>query len=148
LVRELRSRVPNFVGLKVSSSDLGRVQEYLAAGGDGLVMYTGADGLMLPSLAAGTSGSVSGNANVFPELFCGLYSAFQVGDWARALTLQRQINQVRRILRDGLHPAFFKAALAYRGIKGGRVRSPMRELTQEERAELVASLKELVPGLS
>jgi len=140
--------VPNFVGLKVSSSDLGRVQEYLAAGGDGLVMYTGADGLMLPSLAAGTSGSVSGNANVFPELFCGLYSAFQVGDWARALTLQRQINQVRRILRDGLHPAFFKAALAYRGIKGGRVRSPMRELTQEERAELVASLKELVPGLS
>ncbi|MFO7698522.1 MAG: dihydrodipicolinate synthase family protein [Anaerolineae bacterium] len=145
LVRELRSRVPNFVGLKVSSSDLGRVQEYLAAGGDGLVMYTGSDGLMLPSLATGTSGSVSGNANVFPELFCGLYEAFQAGDWARALALQRQINQVRRILRDGLHPAFFKAALSHKGLNGGRVRSPMRELTPEERTELVASLENLGP---
>lgn len=147
LVRSLREIAPNFAGLKVSGSDLGKVQEFMVAGGDGFAILTGADGLMLPALAIGASGSVSGNANVFPELFCGLYDAFRAGDWARAQTLQRHINTVRAVLRDGLHPAFFKAALSRRGIRGGKVRSPMRELSASERSELDLALDRLESNL-
>jgi len=132
VVRRLRATMPNFVGMKVSSSDLNRVQEFIAAGGEGFSVLTGSDGLVLPGLSIGACGSVSGNANVFPRLFCELYQAFRSGDWATALAHQRRINQVRRVLFDGLHPAYLKAALAYRGLNGGRVRPPMRELTPDE----------------
>ena len=40
------------------------------------------------------------------------------------------------MLRDGLPPAYFKAALALRGVPAGRVRPPMRELTEREMVEL------------
>jgi dihydrodipicolinate synthase/N-acetylneuraminate lyase len=50
------------------------------------------------------------------------------------------INRVRRILRDGMHPACFKAALAMRGVEVGRVRPPMRELSETEIAEIRSAL--------
>jgi len=113
-----------------------RFQEYVAAGGEGFVPINGVDGLMLPALALGAVGQISGNVNAFPEVFCGLYDAFIAGDVERARSHQCTINRIRRMLRDGLHPAYFKAALALRGVPAGRVRPPMRELTEREMAEL------------
>ena len=136
LLRRLLDAAPNIAGIKLSSLDLMRFQEYVAAGGEGFVPVIGADGLMLPALTLGAAGQISGNANVFPEAFCALYDAFMAGDVERARSHQRAINRIRPVLRDGLHPAYFKAALALRGVPAGRVRPPMRELTEREMVEL------------
>ena len=77
-----------------------------------------------------------GNANVFPEVFRGLYDAFMAGDVERARSHRCTINHIRRMLRDGLRPAYFKAALPLRGVPAGRVRPPMREFTEREMVEL------------
>ena len=64
------------------------------------------------------------------------YDAFVAGDVERARSHQCTIDRIRLALKDGLPPAYFKAALALRGVPAGRVRPPMRELTEREMVEL------------
>ena len=136
LLGRLLGAAPNIVGMKVSNPDLLRLQEYREVGGEGFAVFCGVDGLMLPALALGARGQVSGNANVFPEIFCRLYDAFVAGNIEGARKQQRLISRVRWLLRDGLHPAYFKAGLRLRGVPAGYVRPPMRELVAEELEEL------------
>jgi len=143
LLKRLRDAAPNIAGIKSTNPDLMRFQEYVAAGGEGFVPVNGVDGLVLPALALGAVGQISGNVNAFPEVFRGLYDAFVAGDLERARSHQCTINRIRRMLKDGLHPAYFKAALALRGVPAGRVRPPMRELTEREMVELERGMEAL-----
>jgi 4-hydroxy-tetrahydrodipicolinate synthase len=143
LVKRLRAAAPNIVGMNSSNSDMLRFQEYLKAGGEKFIVLCGVDGLMLPALAVGAKGQVSGNANVFPELFADLRRAFFAGDMETARAKQRTINEVRGVLKDGLHPAYFKAALEMRGVHCGRVRPPMRALSPQELGAMRSALSEL-----
>jgi 4-hydroxy-tetrahydrodipicolinate synthase len=143
LLKRLRGAAPNIVGIKSSNPDLLRFQEYVEIGGEGFIPLCGVDGLMLPALILGARGQVSGNANAFPEPFRALYDAFTIGDMDLARSKQQMINRIRLILKDGLHPAYFKAALALRGIPAGRVRPPMRELKPEELAVMESEIREL-----
>lgn len=143
LLEHLRSAAPNIVGIKSSNPDLLEFQEYVEAGGEGFTALCGVDALMLPALALGAHGQVSGNTNAFPEPFRALYDAVTVGDLERARSKQQLIRRICQVLKDGLHPAYFKAVLTLRGIPAGRVRSPMRELTVGEWAELERGIHEL-----
>jgi len=143
LLKRLRDAVPNIVGVKSSNPLLTRFQEYLTVGGNGFLAFNGVDGLMLPALAMGASGQISGNSNVFPEVFCDLYDAFVAGDLERARSQQALVDRIRFTLKDGLHPSYFKAALALRGISAGRVRAPMRELSKQELVQMEQGLREI-----
>ena len=142
LLGRLLGAAPNIVGAKITDPNLLRLQEYQEVGGDEFAIFFGGDGLMLPALALGVQGQVSGNANVFPEIFCCLYDTFMAGNIEGARKQQRLINRVRWLLRDGLHPAYFKAGLKLRGIPAGFVRPPMRELSPEEFGELERGMLE------
>ncbi len=142
LLERLLAAAPNIVGIKSSNTDLLRLQAYLAVGGPEFLTVCGVDGLMLPALALGAQAQISGNSNAFPEIFCALYDAFAAGDMARARMQQQRINRVRQILKDGLHPAYFKAALNLRGVAAGWVRPPMRELTDHELRALEREISE------
>ena len=143
LFARLLDAAPNIVGIKSSNPSLLRLQEYLDVAGDRAGVFCGVDGLMLPALAMGARGQISGNANAFPEVFRDLHAAFARGDLDRARALQRLVNAIRRVLRDGASPAYFKAVLRCRGVSVGRVRPPMRDLTSGE----VRALREGLQGL-
>ncbi len=143
LFERLLRAAPNIVGIKSSNPSLIRLQEYIEVGGDRVAVFCGVDGLMLPALTLGARGQISGNANVFPEVFCDLYEAFLSGDQLRALSLQRLVNRIRAVFRDGVTPAYFKAGLRLRGISVGRVRAPMRELKPEESQAVEEGLRAL-----
>jgi 4-hydroxy-tetrahydrodipicolinate synthase len=143
LLRRLRDAVPNIVGVKSTDPDLVRFQDYLEVGGKNFLAFNGVDGLMLPALALGARGQVSGNANAFPELFRSLYDAYMRGDMQQARAKQMLINGARRALKDGLHPAYYKAVLRLRGVPAGEVRAPMREITPQEQKEMERALCEL-----
>ena len=141
LLAQLMAAAPNICGLKITSPNLLDLQELKRTGGQDFVVYCGIDGLMLPALALGARGQVAGNANAFPELFVGLAEAFQEGNLELARTYQTRINQVRRMLKDGMHPAYFKYALKLRGVPAGCVRAPMRELSREEADQLEEAIE-------
>lgn len=143
LLARLRAAAPNIAGFKSSNGDLIRFQEYMDAIGPGGVPLCGVDGLMLPALALGSMGQVSGNSNAVPELFRRVYDAFRAGDLEAARAAQAAVNRARRALHDGVHLAYFKAALTLRGVPGGRVRAPMRELTPAQIDQLRADLQTL-----
>lgn len=143
LLARLREATPNIVGFKSSNGDLMRFQAYMDAAGPEAVPLCGVDGLMLAALALGSRGQVSGNANAVPELCRRVYDAFQEGDLAAARAAQQAVNRTRRVLSDGVHLAYFKAALTLRGVPAGRVRAPIRELSRAQIDQLRRDLQAL-----
>ena len=141
LLERLRKAAPNIVGVKCSNNDMVRFQDYIRIGGEGFIPCFGVDELMLGSLAFGSHGQVSGNANSFPEPFIQLYEAFEAGNIKLAQQLQQVVNAISRIHHAFTTPAYFKATLQLRGINAGRVRQPMRELTSEELEEVKKEVK-------
>ena len=125
VVAEIAERCTNVVGLKESSGSLSQVIDTVAMC-PRLHVIQGSDGLLLPALTMGIQASVSGNANMFPELFVKLFDAFWQGDLRAARMAQEQINVIRRVLKDGTDLSLFKAILTKRGIAFGCVRPPLR----------------------
>ncbi len=131
LVAAIVERCPNVVGMKDSSGNLQQVIDSLPLRGGRFNIAMGSDGLVLSALAAGAPASVSGNANVFPELFVELFQSFWRGDLPAAQSAQARIQHVRRILKDGGDLSLFKAILARRGLPVGGVRAPLLNAPRE-----------------
>jgi 4-hydroxy-tetrahydrodipicolinate synthase len=129
LAARIVSRCSNVVGIKDSTGNLSQTIEYLALGPDFQVAQ-GADGLILAGLAAGIQATVSGNANVFPELVVAVFEAWWRGDLAAARTAQARLTSVRHALGDGLDLSVFKQVLARRGVPVGDVRAPLPAATE------------------
>ena len=141
LLIRLREAAPQYSAIKLSSLDLIHFQEYVQIGGEDFSPLCGTDALALPALSIGSRGQISGNSNVFPQVFRRLLDAYKAGDLEQAQKEQVQINQIREVLKDDL--AHFKAALELRGIKVGRTRPPLRALNQEEHEALKVGLEQL-----
>lgn len=126
------AEVPNIVGIKNSMEDMRRLCRLIDETPADFDVIQGCDTLLMPGLIYGASGSVSGNSNVFPELFVGLYRAVQEKNYEKAKGLQLLINKVARILKNGAHLAYFKKALEYRNFKPSFTRKPLLDMTEQE----------------
>jgi 4-hydroxy-tetrahydrodipicolinate synthase len=143
LIARLAADVPNIAGLKDSTGDFAALQANMAATDRPFTVLSGSDAFALAGLALGTVGFVSGNSSAFPEVFVGLWNAFQRGDLAAARRYQQLIHRIRAALKDGGNLAYFKTALALRGIPAGPVRPPRPNLSESEVTELRKSLQPL-----
>jgi 4-hydroxy-tetrahydrodipicolinate synthase len=141
LFNQLRLTFPNILAIKLSSIDLIRFQEYIQLGGPNFNPLCGVDALFLPALSIGSCGQVSGNANVFPEVFRRLLDAYLQSDFETAKQQQILINEIRSLLKD--HLAFFKAAMKLRGLPVGDPRPPIRSLSEQEIADLEQGINNL-----
>jgi 4-hydroxy-tetrahydrodipicolinate synthase len=66
-----------FAGMKDSTGDFARHEAYLdALRGEDFELYVGAEPLLVPSVRAGSAGSINGLANCRPELFTAVRDAF------------------------------------------------------------------------
>jgi dihydrodipicolinate synthase/N-acetylneuraminate lyase len=130
VVEQLRERVSNLAGLKVSESPFDRVAAYLDLG---LPVFVGAEPLIPQGLAAGATGSVSGLAAAFPEI---VRAVVDVPDDAGAARLGELRAAVER------HPfqAALKVALGARGVPVlPDVRAPL-ELLDADGADAIREL--------
>jgi dihydrodipicolinate synthase/N-acetylneuraminate lyase len=141
LLRRILDRTENIVAIKLSDPNLIQLQEYIQAGGENFSTLCGVDALALPALSVGAVGQVSGNSNVFPEVFCALYEAFAAGDLQKARRQQVLINRIRAVLKDDI--AHFKAAMTYRHLSVGNTRPPLRRLNARETEDLQRGLQTL-----
>jgi len=134
-------RAPNFVGIKDSSGDLTNTMGYISACPPGFRTFMGRDTLIYAGLSYGCVGAVAATANVAPDLVVGIYNAFQEGDLALALELQRRLEPLRRAFALGSFPVVVKDAMELMGLPAGPCRAPIQSLTGEPRQELIAILK-------
>lgn len=134
---------PNVVGIKDSSGDLSLLIRFMEVRGGAFNVVIGSDILFFPGLIMGARACVSGNANVFPELFVSLFEAFKNADYERCRAFQEKINAIIYILGDGKDLSLFKEVLGQRGVRAGEVRPPLRQASQDEVLACIRSLREL-----
>lgn len=131
------------VSIKDSSGNMGHFLRLLRVARPDVTVLMGDDALILPAMAAGAHGAVSGLANVCPEVFVRLYAAIRGEDWPLARRLQAQVIAGQdAIMAESSIPASLKAVLAARGIAVGDPKPPMAPLSADARERVVRALRE------
>ncbi|WP_255196340.1 dihydrodipicolinate synthase family protein [Halorarius litoreus] len=131
-------------GIKDSSKDVPWLGQAIDAHPE-LTFLAGSDSLLFTGLQVGCTGMVSAVANVYPDLVCALYEAYDDGDRDRARELQSRVYDVRDALKRGPYMAGVKTALGLRDDAPdcGPLRSPLRRMADEDRDALAADLRDL-----
>jgi dihydrodipicolinate synthase/N-acetylneuraminate lyase len=124
---ELRERVPNLAGLKVSDAPFDRLAPYLV---EGLDVFVGPEALIFDGICAGAAGAVSGLAAAYPDKVA---AVVREPSEAGAIELGELRAAVERFPRH----AALKFILGLRGVPVREdVRRPLRQLSDGEREEL------------
>jgi dihydrodipicolinate synthase/N-acetylneuraminate lyase len=138
VIEQLRERVPNLAGLKVSEAPWERFEPYLI---DGLDVFVGPESLIDRGLAGGAIGAISALASALPELVVAAVRERTPEATARAAAAREAIQRYPM-------PSALKTVCALRGVPiGNAVRAPLRPLDETERAELEAVLGGLLEGV-
>jgi 4-hydroxy-tetrahydrodipicolinate synthase len=138
------SAVPNIAGIKSSTPDFLRGLELARRARPDFDVVVGHDTAFLAALACGVRGCISGNANAIPELFAGLYRAFNAGDLGKARELDVRIAALATLMRNGRNFSYLRAALAWRGVTRSYSRPPLPNISRGDEEEFsVAFAREL-----
>ena len=133
----------NIAGYKAAGGDLNQVGEIVERTRDqAFDVLSGNDGETLPILSVGGTGCISVAANVEPERMGTLVGAALAGDYETARERHHELGPLFRALFWETNPIPVKAALETRGHMSGRLRSPLTDLTAENRERLDALLAE------
>ncbi len=136
------ARVPNIVGVKDATNDVGKAADLLAAVRDidpMFSLWSGADEVNLPLLAVGGCGVVSVSAHLVGPEIAAMIAAFGT-DPARARDLHHACLPVHRALFAEPSPAPLKGALNALGHPAGPVRGPLVDATEDTVAAVLAAL--------
>ncbi|GAB6860092.1 4-hydroxy-tetrahydrodipicolinate synthase [Haloplanus litoreus] len=137
---------PNILGYKAASGDLNQVSEVVERTRDeDFSVLAGDDGLILPTLAVGGTGTISVVANVEPERTVDLVHSALDGDYENARERHHELGPLMRALFWETNPIPVNEAMAIRGYGPGYVRSPLTRLSEELRPDLEAVLAALEP---
>ena len=141
---------PNIVGLKDSSANMTYFQTllYLLRDKPDFALLVGPEELTGECVLMGADGGVNGGANIFPELYVGMYDAARAHDIGRVRELQKRIMQISTsIYTVGKYGSSYlkgvKCALSLLGICDDYLSYPYRKFRSEERARIRTALEEL-----
>jgi dihydrodipicolinate synthase/N-acetylneuraminate lyase len=147
--------MPRIIGLKDSSGDMDyfhKAHGLLSTRPD-WSLFVGPEEKLAEAIALGGHGGVSGGANLFPGLYVRLCEAALAGDLARARELQAQVQRISDALyRIGKYSSSIikgiKCALACLGVCDDFMAEPFHRFRDEERALVVARVKEIEAELA
>ncbi len=128
--------LPNIVGVKDATANLGRVSLQRHELGPDFIQLSGEDMTALAYNAAGGHGCISVTSNVAPRACAALQTACLNGDYAGALRLQDSLVPLHAALFLEPNPAGPKFALSCLGRMREDVRSPMVALTGPTRSTI------------
>ena len=140
---------PNIQGYKAASGDLNLISEVIERTRDEeFSVVSGDDGLTLPILSIGGTGTIGVVPNVEPERSCAMVGAALSGDYDRARDLHHELSPLVRELFAETNPIPVKEAMHIRGRGGPHVRSPLSRLSEDRRESLRELLAEYESGAS
>ncbi len=106
------ARLPNIVGVKDATGDLGRVTAHRLLCGEKFCQLSGNDETALGYNAMGGVGCISVSANVAPRLCAEFQAATREGRWDDAITLQDRLYPLHAALFTDSSPGPTKYALS------------------------------------
>jgi 4-hydroxy-tetrahydrodipicolinate synthase len=150
-VRKLAQASKRFIGIK-DESGLNPIQitEYYFATQDinpDFLIFNGDDIMLMPTLAQGVAGIVSGGALLLGDKIKKTFEAYYVGKVEVSLEYYRELVKLCKLngINGRIHPnSMLRAAVELvSGIKIGKPRMPLNGISESERAEMMTVLKEL-----
>ncbi len=133
-IAELAAAVPAVVAVKECSADARRIATLL--GSTELEILVGGDDWALEGFAAGSTGWVSGVANVAPRECVELFDAVNDGRLAEARELYQRLLPLGRLDMTPWLVQYFKGAMDAVGLVGGPTRPPRLPLGAEQQERL------------
>ncbi len=138
-LKQILEVAPNVVGMKYSGSDFIAFKNYILAGSN-FDVIVGPDRLILPALALGCVGTVSGCSQCLPNPFVETYENFLKGNINVTRESAKKATELCEIVKSGANIAYFKAALEINGVCKSYMRAPALDLTDNEKSELKDNL--------
>ena len=129
------SRLPNVIGVKDATGNLGRVSDQRRVCGEGFIQLSGNDETALAFNAMGGVGCISVTANVAPKLCSQFQEAIREGRRNEALELQDRLYPLHVALFTDASPGPVKYALSkVRPEFSAELRLPMTEASASSKA--------------
>jgi len=136
------AQIPNIIGLKDATADLGRACDLFLRAPKDFALYTGDDATALAFLLCGGHGVISVTANVAPKSFSAMCAAALKGDITTARELNDTLQGLHKQLFCEPNPIPAKWALHRMGLMGAGMRLPLTPLSDEAVPAVEAALKQ------
>ncbi len=131
----------NIIGVKDSAGNIVKLAQVSSETPSRFRVFAGSAGYLLPALAVGAVGAVAALANIFPHEVCQLHQLFIAGKLEEARFLQARLVPANTAVTVTYSVPGLKAALELTAGYGGRPRSPLLPLTEQERKQLAEILQ-------
>jgi dihydrodipicolinate synthase len=136
------AKIPNIVGVKEASGNIGSNLELIKHAPEGFTILSGDDPTGLPFMLCGGHGVVTVAANVAPKLFADMCRAALAGDIATARQLNDRLIPIYNTMFCEPSPAAPKWGVSALGKCEPYVRLPLVPLTEAGQAKVRAALQE------
>ncbi len=135
------AEIPNIIGLKDATSDIGRISDYKAVCGADFIQLSGDDPTALAHWAHGGTGCISVASNVAPTQCAEMHKLCAQGVFSKARDLHEKLDRLFKDLFLDASPAPAKYALSLMGKMRPDVRLPIIECRDSTKAAVVAAMK-------
>jgi 4-hydroxy-tetrahydrodipicolinate synthase len=115
-LKELRSRSPNFVGMKHAVNDLGFVSECLATLGPDFRIFAGLEELSFPMLAVGACGLMNAVGNLQPRWLAQMCEAVWRGELGPSRELHQRLFEINQAVFFDTNPIPMKYMMRRLGL--------------------------------
>lgn len=136
------AQVPNIIGIKDATGDIGRGALLLRDAPKGFQVFSGDDPTAAALMLLGGHGNISVTANVAPRLMHELCMAAIAGDVPRTRELNARLAELNKVLFVEANPIPVKWALAEMGRTELGYRLPLVPLSSQYHDLVRSSLKE------
>jgi 4-hydroxy-tetrahydrodipicolinate synthase len=136
------ARIPNIVGLKDATGNIGRGAELLRLAPKSFAVYSGDDPTAMALMFCGGAGNISVTANVAPRAMHELCVAAMNGETARAIEINNKVIPLHAKLFVEPNPVPVKWAMAEMGLMPAGLRLPLAPLAAEFHDTVRAAMRE------
>lgn len=140
-VVDLCKNVPNIVGVKDATGNIGMAAEVMAKANGCVDLYSGNDDQVIPLLSLGGKGVISVLSNVAPRQTHDMVAKYLEGDTKTAMEIQLGAWSLIQALFCEVNPIPVKAAMNMMGLEAGPMRMPLTEMEDKNKARLEAEMK-------
>ncbi|MBA4141777.1 MAG: 4-hydroxy-tetrahydrodipicolinate synthase [Nitrosospira sp.] len=136
------AEIPNIIGIKDATGDMGRGFELLCRAPEGFAVYSGDDASGLALLLLGGHGVISVTANVAPRLMHEMCIAAFAGDLAAARAVNGKLLRLHTDLFVEANPIPVKWAVSQMGLIGAGLRLPLTPLSDKCHQVVLEAMRE------
>ncbi|MBO7170495.1 MAG: 4-hydroxy-tetrahydrodipicolinate synthase [Clostridia bacterium] len=130
---------PQIMGAKEADGDMEKFARLCALSAPKGRVYTGNDGLLLPSLAVGGDGCISVISNILPKNTADIFEFYQKKEQAKALSLYQKMLPLSEALFKETNPSPIKYLAARLGYGDGSLRLPLSPVAKETERQLISA---------